>query len=214
MQAFSRHILFLSLLTGTVVILSACNGSGSSLSGGRQCPASYTPIPMELPAQQKLSLKFEEQKNITPGIYTYQTANVYYVAGPGPSDLRIQVNELKQSDGSFKAVVGCMRNAQPHMKDFSLEIPGVTVMDVDNNFKTTINTQNFGFKITNTLVQPTDTAGKDKVVQSPSEVYDSTKGATAFLIKHTDVSYELRASGPTPDGGTYYLSIIYTIAPY
>ena len=211
MQLFQRVILIGGF---ALVGLNACNGGGSSLPAGQQCPLNYDPVPMTASNIERKSLKPEDKVLLPNSHYAYEGATLYY-AGPGnPStNLRVLVSDVKQTDGSFKAVVSCVRNTKPGMEDFTIQTQGVETMDLDNSYQATVNLRTYGFSISNTLFKPEIADGQQKVAQSPTQVFaDPTtiKGADTFLIEHTDASWEVRSTAPTADGGVYFLSVRYS----
>ena len=215
MQTFLRVTLVSLVAT---IALSACSGGGNSLPAGVQCHRDFNPVPMDVAPGTRKSLKPEDKAMTGNSSYVYQGAHLYYVAPGGPDSFRIEVLETRQNDGTFKASVGCVRNAKENMKDFSLSAPGVTQINIDSAFSSMVWVSNFGFNITNTKITATAVAvaAQQNTKASPADIFPSpekVKGAESFIIQNSETSWEVRSSAPTEDGGVYYLSILYTSGP-
>lgn len=213
MQSLLKLTIFSLIAIGT---LSACSGGGSSLPAGQQCHRDFNPIPMDVAPGTRKSLKPEDKAMTGNSSYVYQGAHLYYVAPGGPNSFRIEVLETKQNDGTFKASVGCVRNAKENMKDIAITAPGATQIDIDSAFGSTVWVSNFGFNVTNTKITATAVAAQQNSKVSPADIFPSpekVKGAESFMIQNSDTSWEVRSSAPTEDGGVYYLSISYTRGP-
>lgn len=201
MKAFSILTTF-ALVLG----LAACNGGGGRRTSGSQCPdGEFKPVPMDIqPNQIKLSLKAED-KQIPPGVYTYQGATIYY---EDKSSLRILAKDVQQKAQEFKASVFCIRNAKAKLNPVAVD--AIRSMDVTTGNKVIADVTTYSLGIENTKFKAQSVKNQSKKVESPSLVFDAAKFGQGdyFLLKSKtdDVNFEIRAKGADANG-RFFVSI-------
>ena len=202
-MAMKSFVSFI-VVAGACLIVLACSGSGSRQIAGTQCPEDYTPIPVDIPDAQKLSLKTAAGKDLLPATYVYQGADLYYVS---PQDFRVQVRHAKLADGTFQAVTNCVRNAKAAVPGTSLTVDGISSLVVDENFKVTANQSSYGFTYTSGHLVPTVSLSDETTTDLEKPF---AKGVTTFLVKVAEKTYDLRSVGGSDVEGKYVLSIHFT----
>lgn len=199
MKRFWALIISLMAVIG---FLNGCSGGGARQSAGRQCPLNYNPIPMNVPAKQKIDLA----STLPPGTFEYDGALLYY---RDPSNLRIELGETKQANNKgFKVSTSCVRNAFAGMKGIAMSTQGISKMVVDgSSTKVISDVKNFGFVISDRVI--IDIRNSDQKPERPSDVFDG-KVSESFLYKINDSKYEIRSHGITESGGEFFLAVRFT----
>lgn len=201
-------IKYLSIAGSCLLALSlaACSGGGGRRIIGKQCPGGdFKLFPDQLPPNQhKIDLALaDDEKKIPAGIYDYNGATLFYTDKSG---LRLQVDDIRQRDGTYKAAISCTRDAkQPLSAPFNVD--GVLKLDVSKDFKILGEVKNFTLQFLNRKFIGDAKVVDGKTVNSPREIYKDT--ANEYYMVTTDnnsTNYEIRSKG-TNENGTYYLSV-------
>jgi hypothetical protein len=200
--------LFTVLALISLVGLNACSGGGSSLVYGDhdRCKENFSLFP-DKPTNGQTELKLDPAaKEIPPGVYAYNGADLYYV--DSKTNLRVLVHDsLDEKNGTSSSSIGCYRNAKPGMTGMVVEAEGISAMTVDQNFKTTIETREFNFVIAGGTMERDFRKGQDKLEKSPLEIYDPAHPAQFVKTSvNANTDFELRSSGVSSTG-TYELVI-------
>lgn len=198
----------------SLLVLSACSGGGGGLlSGGRDmCAKNFSLAPNVL-RKGEVELDLDPSaKQLIPGEYTYNGADLYYV--DSQNDLRVLVSDVKQIDPTmFKTTVECYRNAYPGMAGISFQSQGVSGMRVEADGKVLIETRSFDLVVAKGIVTGHFNKSSGDVPKAPKEIFDDpsnpSHGQLVHLIKTsptTATDFELRTTGVTARG-TYDLII-------
>lgn len=196
----NKNQLVIVTLLATVMTLSACNGgNGSQRILGRQCPANYDPVSMNVPENKKGSL----ESALPPGTYDYNGATLYY---KDISNFRMELNDTKQKDNSYKGAVGCMRNDSPNTIGLYLATEGISKMVVESDSsKVTSDVKSYSFRITDSKVVM-DFVKSDRKPERPGDLYKGT-ASESFFYQVDDKNFEIRSHGKTQNGSEYFLAV-------
>lgn len=198
------------------LLLSACGGgNGSHRTLGRQCPVSYNPVSMNVPANQKISL----DSPLPVGTFEYNGATLYY---KDISNYRIELNDTKQKDSNqdkkqkdpkqpttptFKMTKGCIRNDSPKIVGLTFAIDGISKMVVQGNSnKVLSDVKSYSFSITDKEIVMTSTNADNKKPERPSDLYKGT-AQESFLYQVDAENFEIRSTGKTQNGSEYFLAV-------
>lgn len=189
------QLLTLSLM----VSIAACNGGGGRKTVGSQCPGGdYKPVRSEVgPNQQKVDLRAEDFAQVPPGVYEYTGATLYY---HDKSDLRLQLEDVKQKDGTFKASWACARNSIQPLSG-PLQVESISKMTVSADHKVTINeVRQVGISLKDGKLDKASNK-LQKTVGAPKEtINDKTKDFFFVLTNQNQFDFEIRAFGGDEKG--------------
>jgi hypothetical protein len=196
-EVFMKKYQVLTVLFA--VALAACNGGGGRKSLGSQCPSGdYKPVRSEIGTnQQKVDLKSDDFTQIPPGVYDYTGATVYYL---DKSDLRLQLEDVKQKDGSFMANWGCIRNSSNKLSG-AINVESITKMVVSADHKMTIDeVREYRLFAKDGKFEKTSSKSQ-KTVGSPKETMsDKTKDLFFVMTNQNPYDFEVRAFGGDENG--------------
>lgn len=191
----SNQILTLAL----TMAIAACNGSGGRKTVGSQCPGGdYKPVREELaPNQQKVDLRAEDFAQVPPGVYEYTGSTLYY---HDKSDLRLQLEDVRQKDGSFKASWGCARNSIRPLSG-PIQVESISKMTVNADHKVTIDeVRQMGISLKDGKLDKSSSK-VEKTVGAPKEtINDKTKDFFFVLTDNNQFDFEIRAFGGDENG--------------
>ena len=190
------------------MFLSACSGGGGGLVGGGKdmCAKNFSLAPDVL-RKGEVELDLDPAaKQLIPGEYTYNGADLYYV--DSQNDLRFLVSDVKQSDPAvFTPTVECYRNAYPGMAGIAFESQGVSGMRVEADGKVLIETRRFNILVAKSVVLGDFDKNSGDVPKAPKEIFDDpsnpSHGQLVHLVKTSPTAptdFELRTTGVTARG--------------
>lgn len=151
----------------------------------------------------------DSDQAIPKGIYNYNGASLYFFANNG---VHIQINDVKQADGSFSAGAGCVSGAHiGNMDGLTAETEGLTNFTMGADSKTSAaSAKKFSFvhapkgKLVWTFKVASDVAPD----QSPENFYQNKGSTEPKMVFMGDNNYEIRSQGIN-SMGTWYLTVRY-----
>lgn len=202
MKSFQLFMVLPALLA-----LIGCGGGGRGRSlPGVQCKLNHNPFPTDLsPGQKAVDMK-PAAKEMPEGEYQYNGSSLYYI---GANDVRIQVSDVKQKNGTFKAEKACVRNARKGMENLAISSEGLAKMTIDAAFNVVAESKVLSFSTVSGKLEAKVEKGQENL-NSPELAYKDTKILKVVMLKHNDNLYEVRSQSIDAQGGKYWMSVSLT----
>ena len=201
------HMVILAV-TATLV---ACSGGSYRSTSGNKCPDNLVPDPEISGSEKAISMKDSDQ-GIPAGTYNYNGANFYFFARNG---VRILISDVKQDNGSFAAIAGCVSGAKPgNMDGLTAETEGLSQFTIGPDSKTSAaagKTFSFVHAPKGHLVVTVHSAADVAPDQSPERFYQGKGSIEPKMIFIGKRDYEIRSQGMNAMG-TWYLRVQYVRA--
>jgi len=196
------------LAVGLLLALSACSGGSSRYPKGKVCPATYDPIPADVPKQEKLSM---DPSLMAKGTYTYQGAEVYFAMKNGVKIHRAEGKNPKT--GALTSAMKCIAGLKPTDTLSPESIAAIKSMRIEASGKVTdglTRVAAVGFD-QGKWHEPLFSDGGTFDV--PSKVYEGAvqKGPNLYkLDPKNDKAFQIRATREYPDGSTLSILVYLT----